>query len=228
MQQAIVAGNPSLSILFQSRFQDSLNCNPHSVALDLAVAVSVPFPGFTQLQHPPNLVRRLCHGVSVPFPGFTQLQHLLRSFTAAIAAEFQSRFQDSLNCNQQTRNHCLRFRQVSVPFPGFTQLQQEDSRMSDRAAEWFQSRFQDSLNCNEDVFMSSEFSLMGFSPVSRIHSIATVEAYLATKAIAGFSPVSRIHSIATASSPFGTFCPLRFQSRFQDSLNCNKRSGSRK
>ena len=135
--------------------------------------VSVPFPGFTQLQPTGSQLESLtlaCFSpvsrihsiatslaliaktwscsVSVPFPGFTQLQPYKQGHDRLCTVV------------------------VSVPFPGFTQLQ---------------------------LGKLSRFVTLdhGFSPVSRIHSIATPE------------------SLATAAA-FGVF-----QSRFQDSLNCN-------
>ena len=114
--------------------------------------------------------------------------------------------------------------EVSVPFPGFTQLQL--------------------CPCPRAIVRVSRFS-----PVSRIHSIATRDllrrffrilvvsvpfpgfTQLQPRAIhrrfqplACFSPVSRIHSIATLDSDAHFRGYFMFQSRFQDSLNCNKRS----
>ena len=135
--------------LFQSRFQDSLNCNFTIAFLLVAmILVSVPFPGFTQLQ--PNRSRAMGNAhrhVSVPFPGFTQLQrHLplllslyLRGFSPVSRIHSIATPDGDVATNSNV---------VSVPFPGFTQLQRE-------------------------IRFGSLSWLESFSPVSRIHSIAT-------------------------------------------------------
>ena len=92
-------------------------------AIELIDKVSVPFPGFTQLQPTTYLFLLELYGVSVPFPGFTQLQrkeHGRDVHGDSVSVPFPgfTQLQHDRACLPWV-NACI----VSVPFPGFTQLQ---------------------------------------------------------------------------------------------------------
>ena len=111
---------------------------------------------------------------------------------------------------------------VSVPFPGFTQLQP----ITPTWTAFILNSFSPVSRIHSIATSPKEQTVLGdnesFSPVSRIHSIATSDGTNGDRLWAGFSPVSRIHSIATICS-LGKYQSVRmFQSRFQDSLNCNR------
>ena len=158
---------------------------------------------------------------------------------------FQSRFQDSLNCNHRigiqtlnsdsgfspvSRIHSIatkeakprrRKARVSVPFPGFTQLQHLRRNQEIRTQRSFSPVSRIHSIATITTHSKPETNAQCFSPVSRIHSIATSASAPNMFKWNRFSPVSRIHSIATFSGSDFPTSPAMFQSRFQDSLNCN-------
>ena len=110
---------------------------------------------------------------------------------------------------------------VSVPFPGFTQLQLVSDKPTSPTMQLFQSRFQDSLNCNPSSKLTTSIYGCCFSPVSRIHSIATDKQIFQKSRGLWFQSRFQDSLNCNRKQIFQNGCSARFQSRFQDSLNCN-------
>ena len=70
-------------------------------------------------------------------------------------------------------------------------------------------------------WLLQSFGALCFSPVARIHGVATSVGIRAARALVGFSPVARIHGVATLPPKPGSANQREFQSRCQDSWGCD-------
>ena len=207
---------------FQSRCQDSWGCDLNS-----------------------NERSVMPEAVSVPLPGFMGLRHTHIGFRCDRVGVFQSRCQDSWGCDSNPA-------QLGIT-PLLFQSRCQDSWGCDIADyRWpasctqFQSRCQDSWGCDlpcqyVELLISCRFSPVArihgvatfrwvatyfsakcFSPVARIHGVATFCQSSRNYCSGCFSPVARIHGVATVSSRDRYVVEVVFQSRCQDSWGCDQ------
>ena len=209
--------------MFQSRFQDSLSCDLGTIhERGSWICVSVPFPGFTQLRLVLLFLPTPRSLFQSRFQDSLSCDHRLGD-RFHIHRKFQSRFQDSLSCDCHVNHGCLILALSFSPVSRIHSVATLECWAEYYSPDGFQSRFQDSLSCDikTDSRDSSFYYIVSvpfpgftqlrplapvvppadrlcFSPVSRIHSVATPCWRVWTRNASGcFSPVSRIHSVAT-------------------------------
>ena len=86
----------------------------------------------------------------------------------------------------------------------------------------FQSRFQDSMGCDYSLELDADAYTVVSVPFPGFNGLRQLSSLSPPPPSNCFSPVSRIQWVATTAKNLGWSCFMLFQSRFQDSMGCDR------